>query len=146
MAQSKSLMSDKQKAGPSTTAATQPAPKAQLQPTEGSSTSSTNDIQAMLDLSTDLTGLLVSSTYAEPEGQAFDCLLSDVRGRPRFLPFKLVLHPTENGQQSVSYWPKIDKDRDREVEALLDDNFKTLMRFDRSQVRPFLSEKEQSMY
>lgn len=93
-----------------------------------------SDTQAMLDLSTDLTGLLISSTYVEAEGQAFECLLSDVRGRRRDLAFKLVLHPRdEYGQQSVSYLPKIDKERDKEIDALLEDHFKTLMRFDRSQ-------------
>lgn len=97
------------------------------------------DSQAMLELSTDLTGLLISSTYAEAEGQAFECLLSDVRGRPRDLAFKLVLHPAdEQGQQSVSYWPKIDKARDKEVDALLEEHFKTLMRFDRTQVRFYI--------
>lgn len=91
----------------------------------------------MLDLSTDLTGLLISSTYTEAEGQAFECLLSDVRGRHRFLPFKLVIHPPvqgEDGAQSVSYWPKLDEERDEAVSALLEDHFKSHMRFDRSQV------------
>lgn len=104
-------------------------------------------MQKHLALNEDLTGFTVVSTKSEPEGEVYNCILSDYlaengseslflvsvlpRSRPDSVPFplgltfKLTFHPDE----TVSYLPSLVPSRDVQLAAVLPSKLHRYLRF-----------------
>lgn len=92
-----------------------------------SSEKTIQDLKSRVSIIGDFTGFTILNCTVDKKGKGniFDCIVTDIVGRSLALNFKLQFH----SDNTLSYFPSLDPERDSETEKILPEFLRSFVRF-----------------